>query len=84
MSKVKYVLVEKIVEKITDESITTELAISTNAMDILEELKRNLDIHVSWGEIVSMTDSKTFMSETCDRVYLYSIEVKKDPVVVRW
>ena len=80
----KYVLVQKTITKITEECNTYEIYSSDDALDVLEELKQNLDIHKSWGEIVSMTDNKTFMSETCEKIYFYSIEVKKEPEIKKW
>lgn len=76
----KYVLIQKIIQKITDECETSEIYVSDDALEVLSELKRNLDIHKSWGEIVTMTDGGSFVSETCENVYIYAMTTKKDPI----
>lgn len=80
----KYVLVQKTVSKITDETKCEELLVSDDIMDILNELMNNLEIHKSWGDGIEMTDTKSFISETFDRTYIYSIHFKKDPEVTRF
>ena len=78
--KVRYVLIEKVLTKVTGECNYFELETSDSAMEILEALMDNLKIHQSWGELIEMSDKKTFLLETCEKIYLYSIEVKRDPV----
>lgn len=84
MANGKYVLVQKTVSKVTDETNNEELLVSDDIMDILNELMNNLEIHKSWGDGIEMTDAKSFVSETFDRTYIYSIRFKKEPEVMRF
>lgn len=84
MANGKYVLVQKTISKVTDETENDELLISEDIMDILDELMSNLKTHLSWGDGIEMTDSGSFVSETFDRTYIYSIHFKKDPEVMRF
>lgn len=84
MTNGKYVLVQKTISKVTDEMKTEELLVSDDIMDVLNELIDNLEIHKSWGERIEMTDAKSFVSETFDRTYIYSIYFKRNPEVMRF
>lgn len=84
MANGTYVLVQKTVSNVTDEMETEELLVSDDIMDILDELMDNLRIHKSWGDGIEMTDAKSFVSETFDRTYIYSIHFKKDQEVMRF
>lgn len=84
MDNDKYVLVQKTVSKITDETTNEDLLVSDDIMNVLNELMNNLEIHKSWGDGIEMTDAKSFVSETFDRTYIYSIHFKKDPEVMRF
>ena len=84
MANGKYVLIQKTVSKVTDETKTEELLVSDDVMDVLNELMNNLEIHKSWGDGIEMTDANNFVSETFNRVYIYSIHFKKDQEVMRF
>lgn len=84
MANGKYVLVQKTISKVTDETETEELLVSDDIMDVLNELMNNLEIHKSWGDGIEMTDAKSFVSETFDRTYIYSIHFKRNPEVMRF
>lgn len=81
MSNNKYVLVQKTISKVTDETNNADLLVSDDIMDILNELMNNLEIHKSWGDSIEMTDANGFVSETLDRTYIYSIHTKGDAKV---
>lgn len=81
MSNDKYVLVQKTISKVTDETDNEELLVSDDIMDILNELMNNLEIHKGWGDSIEMTDANGFVSETLDRAYIYSIHTKGDAKV---
>lgn len=84
MANGAYVLVQKTVSKVTDETNTDELLVSDDIMDILNELINNLEIHKSWGDSIEMTDTNNFISETFDWTYIYSIHFKNDPKVMKF
>jgi hypothetical protein len=84
MANGTYVLVQKTISKVTDETEYEELLVSDDVMDVLNELMNNLEIHKSWGDGIEMTDAKNFVSETFDRAYIYSIHFKKDQEVMKF
>lgn len=86
MANGTYILVQKIINKVADETKCEELLVSDDIMDILNELMNNLEIHKSWGDAIEMTDAKSFVSDTFDnlRTYIYSIEFKRNPEVMRF
>lgn len=84
MTNGKYVLVQKTISKVTDETNCEELLVSGDIMDVLNQLMEELEIHKSWGDGIEMTDAKSFVSETFDRTYIYSIHFKKEPEVMRF
>lgn len=84
MTNGKYVLVQKTVSKITDETKTEELLVSDDIMDVLNRLMKELKIDHEHCCSIEMTDAKSFVSETFDRAYIYSIHFKKDPEVMRF
>lgn len=84
MANGKYVLIQKTVSKITDETKTEELLVSDNIMDILNRLMEELKINHEHYCSIEMTDAKNFVSETFDRAYIYSIHFKKDQEVMKF
>lgn len=83
MANGKYVLVQKTVSKVTDETKCEELLVSDDIMDVLNRLMEELKIDERYCSI-EMTDAKSFVSETFDRTYIYSIHFKKDQEVMRF
>lgn len=79
-----YVLVQKTISKVTDETKCEELLVSDDIMDILNRLMRELKNGSRALLSIEMTDAKSFVSETFDRTYIYSIHFKKDPEVMRF
>lgn len=84
MTDGKYVLIQKTVSKITDETKYEELLVSDDIMDILNRLTEELKMDHEHYCSIEMTDTKSFVSETFDRAYIYSIYFKKDQEVMRF
>lgn len=84
MANGKYVLIQKTISKVTDEVKNEELLVSNDIMDVLNRLMNELKIDHEHCCTIEMTDAKNFVSETFDRVYIYSIHFKKDPEVMRF
>lgn len=79
MTNGEYVLVQKTVSKITDKTKTEELLVSDDIMDVLNRLMEELKIDHEHYCSIEMTDAKSFVSETFDRTYIYSIHFKRNP-----
>ena len=84
MSNGKYVLVQKTISKVTDETKYEELLVSDDIMDILNRLMGELKMDHAHYCSIEMSDAKSFVSETFDRTYIYSIHFKKDQEVMRF
>lgn len=84
MANGKYVLVQKTISKVTDETKYEELLVSGDIMDILNRLTEELKMDHAHYCSIEMTDAKSFVSETFDRTYIYSIHFKKDQEVMRF
>ena len=84
MTNGKYVLVQKTVSKVTDETKYEELLVSDDIMVILNRLMEELKIDHEHYCSIEMTDANNFVSETFDRTYIYSIHFNKDPEVMRF
>lgn len=81
----KYVLVQKTISKITDETKHEELLVTDNIRDILYRLLEELTIAHEHYCSIEMTDAKNFVvSGMFDRSYIYSIHLKKDLKVMRF
>jgi len=79
----KYVLVQKTIIEVTDGTKCEELLVSDDIMDILNRLMNELKMDHEHFCSIEMTDSRSFVSETFDRTYIYSIHFKRDPEVRR-
>lgn len=84
MANGAYVLVQKTISKVTDETKTEELLVSDDIMDILNQLMEELKMDHEHYCSIEMTGAKNFVSETFDRAYIYSIHFKKDQEVMRF
>lgn len=84
MANGAYVLVQKTVSRVTDETKCEELLVSDDIMDVLNRLMDELKIDHEHYCSIEMTDAKSFVSETFDRTYIYSIHFKRDPEVMRF
>lgn len=84
MANGTYVLIQKTISKITDETKNEELLVSDYIMDILKRLMDELKIDREHDCVIEMTDANAFVSETFDRAYIYSIHFKRDPEVMRF
>lgn len=84
MTNGAYVLVQKTVSKVTDETKTEELLVSDDIMDVLNRLMDELKLDHEHYCSIEMTGAKNFVSETFDRTYVYSIHFKRNPEVMRF
>ena len=84
MANSKYVLVQTTISEITNETKDEVLLVSDDIMDVLNRLMDELKMDHEHYCSIEMTDSKSFISETFDRTYIYSIHFKKDPEVRRF
>ncbi len=84
MANGKYVLFQTTISNITNETKDEELLVSDDIMDILNRLMDELKIDHEHYCSIEMTDAKSFVSETFDRTYIYSIHFKRNPEVMRF
>ena len=81
----KYVLVQKTISELTDETKHEELLVSDDIRDILYRLLEELTIAHEHYCSIEMTDAKDFVvSGMFDKSYIYSIHLKKDPEVMKF